>query len=465
MSSVAYHSDVRFLEECSPALVERNAAEFGRMRDLLASAEPSATKAATATIWESPHRVMYDARLSDARQMVIGLAEGFDRARTALMRYADAVVVSRQHLENGLRSETTLDELISRVATPITRTAQLAEPMHRWEDIRVRTGFFDGLAELGMDVDSIRDEASRAYDQAYDAFGRARSIEEAARQECLAELRAAHKALPYCRASGFVDADEMARRITPLRNEVAQAETDRRTHLPGAGMKPLHFPAAGLAAVSPALSQLRERLRTLPAAYSPWHDSVTGDWGDDGRREWVSRNGALIRAAAAEAGLPPDLVASIAWKEARGKPYFLDSMAEVAREAAGSSASPITPGNLPGPGSGDRDATSYGPMAIQIRRGAEVLGYDPQNLSEPQRNEVRSALQDPAQNIFIASKHLASLKAESGFADVPADQMTPGQYEELAARYNGGPHWQGTQAQNYGHDVMTHRHDAERALG
>jgi len=78
-------------------------------------------------------------------------------------------------------------------------------------------------------------------------------------------------------------------------------------------------------------------------------------------------------------------------------------------------------------------------MAVQIRRAAEVLGYDPANLSDSQRAEIVSALKDPAQNMFITAKYLESLKAESDFADVPADQLALYQYEELAARYNGGP--------------------------
>lgn len=45
-------------------------------------------------------------------------------------------------------------------------------------------------------------------------------------------------------------------------------------------------------------------------------------------------------------------------------------------------------------------------MAVQIQRCAEVLGYDPAHLDEQQRDEVRSALQDPAQNIFVAAKYL-----------------------------------------------------------
>ncbi|MFB8053390.1 hypothetical protein [Streptomyces rubiginosohelvolus] len=66
--------------------------------------------------------------------------------------------------------------------------------------------------------------------------------------------------------------------------------------------------------------------------------------------------------------------------------------------------------------------------------------------------------------IFIASGYLAQLKAESEFADVPPDEMTPAQYEELAARYNGGPYWEGDQAQAYGRGFGNHLENARDAL-
>ncbi|MFJ1799867.1 hypothetical protein [Streptomyces sp. NPDC088180] len=112
--------------------------------------------------------------------------------------------------------------------------------------------------------------------------------------------------------------------------------------------------------------------------------------------------------------------------------------------------SPISPENLPGRLGGSPDATSFGPIAIQIRRRAEVLGYDPDSLTDHQRAIVEESLQDPGQDICIASGYLAQLKAESDFADVPAEEMTPARYQELAARYNGGPYREGDQAQAYG---------------
>jgi hypothetical protein len=76
----------------------------------------------------------------------------------------------------------------------------------------------------------------------------------------------------------------------------------------------------------------------------------------------------------------------------------------------------------------------------------------------------RSRHAGPRYEHLIASEYLAQLKAESEFADVPADEMTPAQYQELAARYNGGPYWESDQAQAYGRGFMSNVDDARQAL-
>ena len=77
--------------------------------------------------------------------------------------------------------------------------------MRKWEDIRLTTGVLDRIAELGMDVDKIRDEATHAYEQAEGAFSRALSTEKSAREECLAKLKAAYETLPDFRVGDFKD--------------------------------------------------------------------------------------------------------------------------------------------------------------------------------------------------------------------------------------------------------------------
>ncbi|MEV5338636.1 hypothetical protein AB0K93_09135 [Streptomyces sp. NPDC052676] len=78
--------------------------------------------------------------------------------------------------------------------------------------------------------------------------------------------------------------------------------------------------------------------------------------------------------------------------------------------------------------------------------------------------EIADALSDAAQNIFIASGYLAQLKAESGFAHVPPEQMTRAQTQELAARYNGGPYYEDPDAQGYGQGFDRRLDQAKEAL-
>lgn len=93
-----------------------------------------------------------------------------------------------------------------------------------------------------------------------------------------------------------------------------------------------------------------------------------------------------------------------------------------------------------------------------------MLGYDPEARTEQQRNVVEEALQDPAQNIFITSEYLAQLKAESEFAEVPMEEMTSAQYQELAARYNGGPYRQTDDAHACGRGFTNNLDQARNAL-
>ncbi|MEV8419628.1 hypothetical protein [Streptomyces niveus] len=47
---------------------------------------------------------------------------------------------------------------------------------------------------------------------------------------------------------------------------------------------------------------------------------------------------------------------------------------------------------------------------------------------------------------------------------MPPDEMTPAQYQELAARYNGGPYWAEEDAQGYGRGFTNHLDNARDAL-
>jgi len=327
--------------------------------------------------------------------------------------------------------------------------------------MRGTTGFLDWAAELTMDIDDIKDDANRAHDQASSDFGNAKTVEKDARDDCLATLSKAYKALPDFRGGSFVDAKDLLDSIPALRKEAGEARIDPLTRLEGSGPKAEFTSPVGKDDVSPALWDIRMRLLDLPEATdSYWIPPLSN--GD--RAEWITANKDIINAAAKRSGLPPDMVAGIAWQEVGGQPGWGDDITDSVREIAENDWFPVTPENLPSRLGGDKDETSFGPIAIQVRRGAEVLGYDPEHLTGSQRDQIEAALQDPGQNIFIASEYLAMLKAESDFADVPADEMSAEQRQELAARYNGGPYWQDDKAQGYGRGFRNNLDDARRAL-
>ncbi|MET9768170.1 hypothetical protein [Streptomyces sp. NPDC006415] len=77
---------------------------------------------------------------------------------------------------------------------------------------------------------------------------------------------------------------------------------------------------------------------------------------------------------------------------------------------------------------------------------------------------MEESLQDPGQNIFIRSEYLAQIKAESEFVDVPAEEMAPAQYQELAGRYSGGPYWEGSDAQAHGRGLDNDLSNAREAM-
>ncbi|MFF3621328.1 transglycosylase SLT domain-containing protein [Streptomyces sp. NPDC002467] len=444
---MAYHKDVAFLEDANPALIDRNAAEFRRLHTLIESADDAFRKAAKVE-WESEARDAYVKRLDESKSLAEALSGAFRQAGSALAAYSDAVTTAKGHYKNGKHTEGRLSEVMSREAQPITPAARAAEPLRRWEDLRGTSGVLDFFAELTVDVDAIREEAEGYYRQTKDHFGDALRVESEARDKCLADIKAAYVSIPDFQGT-VPDAEQFLKGLGPLRAEAREASDDPYVQLPGSGPKIDGIPATGShVVVSEVLMRINNRLDGLPPAQGNnyWLPSDS----DDGRRAYIYANRELIKDAATASGLPPEMLAGIAWQEAEGKPRIVDDAAYQGRRIL--------------PGTEDPDLTSMGPLAVQVRRAAEVLGYDPHHLTDAQRDQVVDALRDPAKNIYIASEYLAQLKAESGFADVPPEKMTREQMSELAARYNGGPYHQSDQAQGYGQRFDRTVNDAGRAL-
>ncbi|WP_052457152.1 hypothetical protein [Streptomyces sp. AcH 505] len=462
MSGLSHRKDVEFLEGCNPALVERNADEFQRLRDMLAEVDEPAERAEKRTHWKSEGSQHYEARVAEARKLLTSMAEGYGQASSTLRAYAWALESAKGYYSAGKENEQALADLIGTKGTAVTRKAQDAEPMRQWEDMRATTGVLDFFAELTMDVDDIKDAANQLHDAAGGCFHLAKTTEKEARDICVHGMKQAYDLLPEFRM-GFIDRVDIVSAIAAMRREAQEASDNPLTHLPGSGPKHDYVAETGSSPVSPTLSDIRTRLAHLPDAKDAyWNPPST----DKEKAAWIAANKEIIQAAATNSGLPADMVAGIAWQEIAGQPGFLDDITDTIREQADApwGLSPVSPENLPWRLGGTPDETSFGPIAIQVRRGAEVLGYDPDNLTDLQRSVVEESLQDPGQNIFIASGYLAQLKAESEFADVPPQEMTSAQYQELAARYNGGPYWESGKAQTYGHNFDRDLDHAREAL-
>jgi hypothetical protein len=461
VSRVKYRADVEFLELCSPPLIERNAQEFRRIHRLIESADASFQKAVR-TEWVSEANDRYEKRLREAEELASHLSDAYRQAWKALLSYADAAKRAKERFEDGQSSEGKLSAVMGREASPVTEKAQEAEPMRQWEDLRKRTGVMDWFAEITVDVDEIRDEAERYYKQTGNAYSDAARIESNARDTCLAVLGKAHRSLPDFRGD-LPNPAKLLPGMPAFRKEVSEAKDDPNIALPGAGPKVDGImPNAGDSRVSPKLAEIRSRLDGFSDAKGNnyWLPSNS----DEDRREWIHANREHIRDAAKYTGLPEDAIAGIAWQEVQGDPGWADDVAHNYRE----NQHEVWPefqwaAEKVGLG-GEADETSMGPMAIQLRRSAEVLGYDPEHMTDAQRDEVEKATKDPGTNIYVASEYLAQLKAESDFADVPADEMTPRQYQELAARYNGGPYWESDAAQAYGRGFNDNIDNARQAL-
>ncbi|AUY53279.1 hypothetical protein [Streptomyces sp. CB01881] len=146
--------------------------------------------------------------------------------------------------------------------------------------------------------------------------------------------------------------------------EVAEAGSDPNVQLAGGAPKTDGIPVMGPnVVVSSQLARIMTICDGLPPGVnnSYWHTSTS----DKDRQDWIRANSTIIAAAARQSGLPPDMVAGIAWQEVGGKGRVWDDLAGAAREVADQPWFPLVPEKLPGRLGGDPDSTSYGPGPLQ----------------------------------------------------------------------------------------------------
>ena len=452
---VTYRGDVKYIEEAGPGLIERNAAEFARVGAVLDSVEPTILRASQIE-WESIAREKFDLRVKDAKSLIENLSVGFRKASDALFKYSDEVERAKGKVSAGLTASGELRrvldapglrDLLAYLGT--LPDMNYDDPMKQYEKVGAHFGVrfsFRGMPRF----DDLADDAERLYKQADQAFLDAKAIEESAREDCLAKLGVARAALPeFATLPGrdFRDVHDIAARIEALQAELAQARAGKNVSLPGGGPREDTWPSDPDGDVTTKLEEIKRLAASHQQASNSYWGTVGIPWLES---KWIENNKDLIADIAARSGIPPKMLAAILLKESDD--FFLNDGKEQAR-AEGFAA-------------GDRDETSFGPMEIQIRRAAEVLGYDPAGLTDAQRDEVRSALKDPVSSLCIAAEYMEQLKAGSDFANVPAAEMTDEHYRQLAQMYNGGPYWKSSDAKAYGDDFMEHSLPAARdALG
>jgi hypothetical protein len=448
-----YRVDIEYIEESEPGLIERNAAEFLRMGRLLDSVEPDITRASHIE-WESVTREKFDTRVQEAKSLISNLSLGFQDAGFALIAYSDGVRKAKDTVTTGVAAYHALRRVLDDGQSLLLYMGlpRRDDPMRQYEEMGA--GFTWSLSfDRGLPrFNDLTDDAKRLYEQADEAFEKARSTEESARADCLAKLGNVRAALPEFGdlfGGDFRAAHDLAAEIEALQAELAEASTDENISLPGAGEKDYSWPTDQEGDVSTKLAEINGLAAGQQQASDLYRDYA---WIPGYEREWVRNNHALIADIAARSGIPPDMLAAILLQESDDG--AVNDIVESGRSW----------GVLPG----DPDATSFGAMEVQIRRAADVLGYDPdpQHLTDGQRDQIVSALKDPVRSLYIASEYLERLKAGSDFANVPAAEMTEKNYRELAQMYNCGPGWDSTDGKKYGSEFMGNSLPAARdALG
>ncbi len=214
-----------------------------------------------------------------------------------------------------------------------------------------------------------------------------------------------------------------------------------------------------------------ERLQSLAARNSPY----LADYKD----RWVRHYAQEINRAAAKYNLPPELLAGVTWEEAGGQPDSWDRRVYNFRNSwfgkltSGLDDAPLGPlGRLFGPS----EATSFGTVQMQVGVAAEELGYISENLgeqqkeealrnlSEQQRKDIIAKLQDPATNIELAARHLASLREGDGY-DTSSEHMSDEEFVTVATQYNQGDRCPtDIQDRSYGQRILDLRENTNSLL-
>jgi hypothetical protein len=149
---------------------------------------------------------------------------------------------------------------------------------------------------------------------------------------------------------------------------------------------------------------------------------------------WVKHNRAQIKQLAAAKRIPPELLAGTAWVEVGGDPTFIDRVALEVRAFDWSGPKwvddHLTITREP-------SRTSFGPVSMQLRTAARVMGIDPQTLSADDLRNLGSCFEKDVFNLQLVATHLHDLILFD-FPKANTSALTPEQIKIVGARYNRG---------------------------
>ena len=189
---MAYRDAVEYIEKMNPAHVRAVGEECLRTKGIIRSALPTLTGLAGKVEWRSDARDLYERRLTETIDLAEGLHDGFDKAGTAIIDYAEAQERAKQRVAEGIAAESSLGNLIAPIAATQSLVVRFADPLRQWHDLRSTTGLGDFLIELGQrdEIDDIRPQADALWNAATTAYDDAIRLETEARRDALPRLKA-----------------------------------------------------------------------------------------------------------------------------------------------------------------------------------------------------------------------------------------------------------------------------------
>ncbi|AFK62754.1 hypothetical protein TKWG_13140 [Advenella kashmirensis WT001] len=150
---------------------------------------------------------------------------------------------------------------------------------------------------------------------------------------------------------------------------------------------------------------------------------------------WIVYNKNRIRAIAGNYGIPPILLAGIAWEELGGKAVSWKRPVYIARRFDWSGPAWMDE-NLTITGK-PPEQTSFGPISIQLRVVIKELGLNANTLSTAEAHQLITCLETDVYNLQLVAKHLQSL-IRYDYPSSNSANLTDEQYIVVGSRYNRG---------------------------